>query len=213
MNINSISKDEMLSILLKMPVAVDAINDKKNNDEQGSLKLRLERIDAIAAIDEKYRNQELGIEKLKEKEAASLAELNKIQNELFMQQHALSELLISRSSLWKALHKDGEGMQGALSSRLHSIIGPERQRLNSLELEYSQIPKDAVGKAIARIKPEYIKNLNSRIYACNTKLKKLEEIAFEANALSMARISPSKLKAKVNQLSEQLNEALAACND
>lgn len=210
MNINSITKDEMLSILLNMPVAVDAINDKKNNDEDGSLKLRLERIDAITAIDEKSHKLELEIEKLKEKESASISKLNKDKSELFLQQHALSELLISRSALWKALHKDGEGMQSTLSSRLHSITGSERQRLNGLESEYSQIPKDVVGKAIARIKPEYIKNLNSRIYVCKTKLKKLEEISVEVNSLSMARISPSKLKAKVNQLSEQLNEVLAA---
>ena len=51
------------------------------------------------------------------------------------------------------------------------------------------------------------KNINYSIDACNTRLKNLEAIAIEVNALSMARISPSQLKAKVNQLSEQVIEA------
>lgn len=206
-------KDEMLSILLNMPVIVDAINDKEYKAEQEALKLRLETIDSITAMDEQISTQQLEIKKLQEKAEISFSKLEKDKTEIILQEQAFNELLRSRSALWKSLHVNGEGMQSTLSSRLHGIIESERQLLTSLESEYSQIPKDIVGKAILRIRPEYIKNLNSRIYACNTKLKKLDEIFIESNALSMSRISPNKLKAKVNQLYEQLNEALAVCND
>ena len=213
MNINSISKDEMLSILLKMPVAVEAIQDKKNNDEQEALKLRLETIDSITAIDEKIPTRELEIKKLEEKADISFSQWEKDKSKLLVQHQAFSELLRSRSAFCKSLYKGGESLLSTLSGRLQLIIISERQRLHSLNLKYAQIPKDVLGKVMKMIKPDDIKNLNSSIFACNTSLKKLEEIAIEVSALSMARLSPSKLKAKVNQLSEQLNEALAVCND
>ena len=122
MNINSISKDEMLSILLKMPVAVEAIQDKKNNDEQEALKLRLETIDSITAIDEKIPTRELEIKKLEEKADISFSQWEKDKSKLLVQHQAFSELLRSRSALWKPLHVNGEGMQSTLSTRLHGII-------------------------------------------------------------------------------------------
>lgn len=199
--------DEMLGILLKMPVIVEAINDKEYQAEQEALKLRLEAIDSITAIDDQISTQQLEIKQLEEKAGVSFFKWEKDKSELFLQQQAVSELSRSRSALWKSLYVNGEGVRTTLNSRLHAIIESERQRLRSLESEYSQSPKDVLGKIMKGIKPEHIKNINYNMDACNTRLKNLEAIATEVNALSMARVSPSKLKAKVNQLSEQLIEA------
>lgn len=200
-------KDEMLSILLKMPVIVDAINDKEYKAEQEALKLRLETIDSITAIDEQISTQQLEIKKLQEKADISFSKLEKDKTEIILQEQAFNELLRSRSALWKTLHKNGEGMLSTLSTRLHGIIEAERQRLRSLESEYSQIPKDVLGKLIKMVNPERVRKINSFIVACNTNLKNLEEIALAVSALSMARISQNELKATVNQLYEKLNEA------
>ena len=200
-------KDEMLSILLKMPVIVDAINDKEYKSEQEALKLRLETIDSITAIDDQISTQQLEIKKLQEKADISFSRWEKDKTEIILQEQAFNELLRSRSALWKTLHKNGEGMLSTLSTRLHGIIEAERQRLKSLESEYSQIPKDVLGKLIKMVNPERVRKINSFIVACNTNLKNLEEIALAVSALSMARISQNELKATVNQLYEKLNEA------
>ena len=159
MKLPNTQTDEMLSILLKMPVIVDAINDKEFKGEQDALKLRLELIESIAAIDEKIPTQELEIKKLGEKADLSFSKWDKDKSELFLQHQAFSELLRSRSALWKSLYKDGECLLSELSGRLQLIIISERQRLNSLKLEYSQIPKDVLGKVMKMIKPEHIKNM------------------------------------------------------
>lgn len=200
-------KDEMLSILLKMPVIVDAINDKEYKSEQEALKLRLETIDSITAIDDQISTQQLEIKQLEEKADISFSRWEKDKTEIILQEQAFNELLRSRSALWKTLHKNGEGMLSTLSTRLHGIIEAERQRLRSLESEYSQIPKDVLGKLIKMVNPERVRKINSFIVACNTNLKNLEEIALAVSALSMARISQNELKATVNQLYEKLNEA------
>lgn len=195
-------QDEMLNILLKMPIIADAINDKEQKSEHEELNLRLELIDLITAIDEKIPTLELEIKKLEEKANISFSKWEKDKSELLLQHQASCELIRSRSALWKSLNKDGECLQSALSIRLQLIIRSERQRLNSLESEYSRIPKDFIGKVIEKVNPERVKKINSFIGACHANLKKLEEIAKEVSALSMARISPSKLKAEVNRLSE-----------
>lgn len=199
-------KDEMLNILLKMPVIVNAINEKEFKSEQEALKLRLELIDSITAIDEKIPTLQLEIKKLEEKADISFSKWDKDKSDLILHGQAVSELLRSRSALWKSLYKAGECEQSALNMRLHMIIISERQRLNSLEWEYSQVPKDVLGRIKNMIKPERVKNINSSIVVCNTRLKELEKIAIEVSALSMARLFPSKLKAKVNQLSEQVDD-------